>query len=85
MFRAVLCELSCFLLSPPYDPKVNFPARLTSDSNWFIGSPDKVQTTIVFDDLVGHQLVFIEVDWIDLIGFTNKFIVFLTLEVEDSA
>ena len=40
-FRAVLCELSCFLLSPPYDPKVNFPARLTSDSNWWIRSPEK--------------------------------------------
>ena len=42
LFRAAQCELSCFLLSPPlYDAKVNFPAWLTSDSNWWIGCSDK--------------------------------------------
>ena len=41
----------------------------------------KVQFVIDFDDLVGHQLDCIEVYWINLSGVTNKFIVFLTLEV----
>ena len=41
----------------------------------------KAQTVIDIDDLVGHQFVFIKVDWIDPIGFTNEFIVFLSSEV----
>ena len=46
------------------------------------GSKVKAQAVIDFDDIVGYQFVFIEVDWIDPIGFTDKFIEFLTSEVE---
>ena len=70
-FQAVICEILCFLFSPPYDPKVNFPARLTSDSNWWIGSPDKSSDCYCFWRFSWPSISFYR-GWLDLPYWFHK-------------